>query len=509
MASIGRWLYRQFAKCLSCLKPAATDEKVEAEDYPQGLNPFENDAEENIQMEKEYPDDLNPFASEEDENKNPNGIDEKVEKGQQEDEYPESLNPFASDDEEYDREIDYPEELNPFADEADQAPVNQSSTTLQYKLTAPNSKGSPSVSFPGEEKTGDGKEESQKKEGDYPESHNPFASEDEENGYPDELNPSADDEESEQDIDYPEKLNPFAHEEDCEADLKVVNQPSSTLSNELTAHTSNDSSSTVKLPEEKKAVDEQDESEQRGDEYPDSRNPFAEDEEKEQDIDYPEQLNPFAHEEDNEADPATVNQPSLVPEQNPPATKGYSSTVPLPDEKKVDDGKNESERHEDEYPDSLNPFASEDEEDVYPEQLNPFAHEEDDEAEIEDGPPVILSIVNNEESAPRASETSGSVPVIYKAEDYDEALNPFASEDEENIDDTAGDLSSLAQLTVATIDGSSLNMASKKREKAKSLKKRRAPDPPVIESKDSVSSEIKSNQPCASSCHPGTKESEA
>ncbi|KAG8185259.1 hypothetical protein JTE90_023872 [Oedothorax gibbosus] len=478
MASIGRWLYRQFAKCLSCLKLAETDEK-EAEGYPQDLNPFENDAEEDIRMEKEYQDDLNPFASEEDENKNPNEKDEKVEKREQEDE---SLNPFASDNEEY------PEELNPFADVADQAPVNQTATTLQYELTAPNSKGSLSVSFPGSEKTGDGKEESQKKEDDYPESLNPFASEDEENGYPDALNP------------------------------------------------------------------------------------FAEDEESEQDIEYPEELNPFAHEEDYEADPATVNQSSasLVPEQNPPATNGYSSTVPLPDEEKAEDGKNESERHDDEYTDSLNPFASEDEEDVYPEQLNPFAHEEDDEAAIEDGeneqydddypeelnpfahenqyspkiedaqqvtaaindssstvplakvkkaksmkkyrapgPPVILSIVKNEESAPKVSEISGSVPVIYKAEDYDEALNPFASEDEENIDDTAGNLSSLAQLTVATTDGSSsANVASKNRKKVKSLKKRRAPEPPVIESKDSVSSDIKSNQPCASSCHPGTKESE-
>ncbi|KAG8194338.1 hypothetical protein JTE90_029211 [Oedothorax gibbosus] len=47
----------------------------------------------------------------------------------------------------------------------------------------------------------------------------------------------------------------------------------------------------------------------------------------------------------------------------------------------------------------------------------------------------------------------------------------------------------------------SLNDSSKGKNKGKSSKKRRAPDPPVIEGKNSASSDIKSNQSSASCFH--------
>ncbi|KAG8181291.1 hypothetical protein JTE90_019384 [Oedothorax gibbosus] len=472
MASIGRWLYRLFAICLPCLKSSEADEK-ETEDYRQDLNPFENIAEENAELGNEYPDDLNPFGCEEDEeNKNLNG---KEEKGQQEDEYPDSLNPFTSDDEESEQENDYPQELNPFTD----------------------------------------------------------------------------DEVNEQENDYPDELNPFADEKDDKADTAIVNQCSLELSPELNSPAINGSSSTVPLPNEEKVDDGKDESEQQEDEYPDCLNPFAiEAEENEQhDDDYPDQLNPFFDEGGDAADTAKVNQCSkeLASEQTPPAINGSSSTVPLPIDEKAEYGRDESEKQEEEYPDSLNPFASEDDENQYPEELNPFANDAADTAKVNQSspelaeltlpaingssatsplaykrkaksfkkrrapdPPVIERVIPNEESAPGVSKTLGSLPIIYKVKDYDEALKRFASEDEEATGDTTGKQSSLAQLTAATIDGcSSLNVSSKGKNKGNSFKKRRAPDPPVIESKDSASSDIKSNQSSASSFHPGIEKSEA
>ncbi|KAG8194326.1 hypothetical protein JTE90_029203 [Oedothorax gibbosus] len=66
-------ILRLISICLPCLKSAEIDEK-ETEDNPSGLNPVENDTEENNLFRNEYPDDLNPFASEESEkDENPNG----------------------------------------------------------------------------------------------------------------------------------------------------------------------------------------------------------------------------------------------------------------------------------------------------------------------------------------------------------------------------------------------------------------------------------------------------
>ncbi|KAG8193546.1 hypothetical protein JTE90_003755 [Oedothorax gibbosus] len=445
MASIGRRLYRLFAICLPCLKSSEKGEK-ETE--------------------------VKSFGSEEDkENKNRNGKEEKV---HQEDEYPDSLNPFTSDDKEYEQENDYPQELNPFTD----------------------------------------------------------------------------DEENEEKNDYPDELNPFANEEDDEAETEIVNQCSLELSPGLNSPAINGYSSTVPLPNEEKVDDGKNESEQQEDEYPDCLNPFAiEAEEKEQhDDDYPEELNPFADDKDEAADTAKANQrsPELAPELTPPAINGCPSKVPLLNDEKTEDGKDESKQQE--YPDSLNPFASEDDENQYPEELNPFADDAADTAQVNQSspelaeltlpaingssatspladkrkkaksfkkrrapdPPVIERVVPNEESAPGASKTLGSLPIIYKVKDYDEALNRFASEDEEATGDTTGKQSSLAQPTAATIDGcSSLNVSSKGKNKGKSSKKRHAPDPPGIESKDSAYSDIKSNQSKASSFHPCTEKSEA
>ncbi|KAG8185267.1 hypothetical protein JTE90_023880 [Oedothorax gibbosus] len=547
MASIGRWLYRLF-----------DDEEIEEEiGYPEELNPFADD-EENEQ-EKDYPEELNPFANEEDDEHDPgivnqsslelyHGInspaingssstvhlaneekteDMKDESGQQEVEYPESLNPFSSEDDEH----EYPEELNPFAHEEDDEAAIEDGENEQYgdsyldelnpfadneedaadtvkgiqcspefapQLAPPASNGSSStVHLANEEKTEDMKDESGQQEVEYPESLNPFSSEDDEH-------------------EYPEELNPFAHEEDDEAAIEDGENE------QYAPPASNGSSSTVALPIDEKAKDGKNEREQQEHEYPDSLNPFAnEDDENE----YPEELNPFAEEDEDAADTAIVNQcsPEFAPELTPPAISGSSSTVPLANEEKAEDRKDESEQQEDEYPDILNPFGNEDDENDYPDELNPFAADDVDAADTAKvnqsslelapeqtppaingssstlplanerkkaksikkyhapDPPVVEGITPKEESAPGTFETADPVPLTYKVEDYDKALNPFASEDKEASGDTTEKRqSSLAQLTAATIDGrSSLNVSAKGERKSKSSKKRRAPDPPV------------------------------
>ncbi|KAG8173791.1 hypothetical protein JTE90_028672 [Oedothorax gibbosus] len=265
MASIGRWFYRLFSICLPCLKSAETNEK-DSEDCPPGLNPIENEKEEINSLEDEYPEYLNPFTSEEDEgNENPNG---KAKKDGHETEYPYSINPFSSEGEENEWEIDYPEELNPFAHEEDKeansAIVNQSSLALDHTPPVPNGSSS-RFQLPNEEKSNVKEDESEQQKDEYPESLNPFASEDEE-------------------IDYPVELNSFADEKDDEAFSARVSQSAATLSNELTAPSSNGSSSKFPLPYEEKSDDEKsetksDESDKQGDEYPDSLNLFASEDE--------------------------------------------------------------------------------------------------------------------------------------------------------------------------------------------------------------------------------------
>ncbi|KAG8194324.1 hypothetical protein JTE90_029201 [Oedothorax gibbosus] len=109
------------------------------------------------------------------------------------------------------------------------------------------------------------------------------------------------------------------------------------------------------------------------------------------------------------------------------------------------------------------------------------------------------------ESAPGDSETSGPVPLKVKVDDYDGALNPFASEDEDTTGDTTGILPSSTAPPIAAT-AYSCTSVNVKRKKAKSLKKRRAPDPPVIASakEGSATSDIIANQPCASSSNPGS-----
>ncbi|KAG8194337.1 hypothetical protein JTE90_029210 [Oedothorax gibbosus] len=412
--------------CLPCLKSSETGEK-ETEDYRQDLNPFANKVEENTELGNEYPDNLNPFGSEKDEeNKNLNG---KEEKGQQEDEYPDGLNPFASDDEEYEQENDYPEELNPFTDDAENEQENDYPDELNP--FADDEENEQENDYPEELNPFTDDEENY-----YPDKLNPFTDDEkneQKNDYPEELNPFTDDEENEQENDYPDELNPFADEKEDKADTAIANQCSLELSPELNSPAINGSSSTVPLPNEEKVDDGKDESEQHEDEYPDCLNPFAiEAEENEQhDDDYPDELNPFFDEEGDAADTAKVNQndeseeekypdslnpfakeddendypeelnpfaddkgeaddtakvnqrsPELAPELTPPAINGCPSKVPLPNEEKTEDGKDESKQQEVEYPDSLNPFGSEDDENQYPEELNPFADDAADTAKV-------------------------------------------------------------------------------------------------------------------------------
>ncbi|KAG8185262.1 hypothetical protein JTE90_023875 [Oedothorax gibbosus] len=408
MASIGRWLYRLFARCLPCLKSTETEEK-ETENH--GLI---------LEIERRY----------------------------REWKEIQKIESFWSRSEKKNQNNKPEEEQLRDDDEADPGIVKQSFPAFTTKQTLPAINGSSLlVSLPNEEKADDGKDESEQQEVEYPDILNPFANENEEN-------------------EYPEELNPFADESDVEADPAEVNQCSPELAPELTPPAINGSSSTVPLPNEENTDDEKDESKQQEVEYPDSLNPFASEVDENQ---YPEELNPFA---DDAADTAKGNQssPELAPELIPPVINGSSATSPLANKRKVKSFKKRR------APD----------------------------------PPVIERIIPNEESAPGVSKTLGSLPIIYKVRDYDEALNRFASKDEEATGDTTGKQSSLAQLTSSAIDGcSSLNVSSKGKNKGKSSKKRRAPDPPVIESKDSASSDIKSNQSSASSFHPGTEKSEA
>ncbi|KAG8178749.1 hypothetical protein JTE90_003471 [Oedothorax gibbosus] len=298
-------------------------------------------------------------------------------------------------------------------------------------------------------------------------------------------------------------------------------------------------SSTFQLPNEEKLDDEQKESEQHGDEYPDILNPFASEDEED---DYPKELNPFADEKDDEAYSARVSQSAatLSNELTAPSSNGSSSKFALSNEEKPDDEQDQSEKQEKGYPNNLNPFAIKDIENKqyeknYPEELNPFADENQSSPKIDDpqqataaingspslvllpnerkakfttkyralDPPVIVRITPKEKSA---KEASGPVPVAVKVDDYDEALNPFASEDEEATGDNTGNLpSNPAQPTAY-----SSTSVKVKRKAAKSLKKRRAPDPPVIEStkEGSAISDFKSNQPYAGSSYPATKEVE-
>ncbi|KAG8194325.1 hypothetical protein JTE90_029202 [Oedothorax gibbosus] len=193
------------------------------------------------------------------------------------------------------------------------------------------------------------------------------------------------------------------------------------------------------------------------------------DEDNEREIDYPEELNPFAQEEENEA--AIVNQPSvaLAPELTSAAPNGFSSTFLLPNEEKSDDEQNENVQQGNEYPESLNPFASEDEEDGYSEELNPFAQEEKDEADSKlvnqsattlsnelTAPPSNCSSskfpLPNEEKLDNEQDESGQQGREYpdilnpfaskdEADDYPEALNPFAREDGASLPQSSSETS--------------------------------------------------------------------
>ncbi|KAG8194333.1 hypothetical protein JTE90_029207 [Oedothorax gibbosus] len=539
------------------------------DEYPDTLNPFAIDDEGN-EEEIEYPE-VNPFANEDD-----GEVDSEIE--QREDEYPDTLNPFAIDDEENEEEFEYPEELNPFADEddgeADSEIVNQSSLALDHELTPSVKRGSSATVPLSDEENTDGKDESEKKGDEYPEWLNPFASADEEH---------------KRGTDYPEELNPFAQDDD-EVDTGLVNQPSAALSLEKNSPATNGYSSNFPWSNEEIFEDEQDETEQQGEDYPDIINPFPS---KDDEDDYPEELNPFAHEDavsmpqssmetsrsvpsiykvieyDEALNPfasedvgkkdSTLENPSMTadPQRTAATVNDSSSLVPLANARKKEKSTKKYRAPDppmtmriipNESAPGVNESAPGDSEtsgpvplivkvDVYDEALNPFASEDEETAGDTAGnvssspaqpiaataysctsvnvktkkaksakkyrapdPPMTMRIIPNE-SAPGDSETSGPVPLTVKVDDYDEALNPFASEDEETAGGTAGNVSSSPAQPIAATAYSctSVNVKTKK---AKSSKKRRAPDPPVVES----TSDIIANQPGASSSNHGTKE---
>ncbi|KAG8194336.1 hypothetical protein JTE90_029209 [Oedothorax gibbosus] len=157
------------------------------------------------------------------------------------------------------------------------------------------------------------------------------------------------------------------------------------------------------------------------------------------DNEYDEALNPFASEDVENNDSILKNSSITVnPQQTAATVNGYSSLVPLVNVRKK--GK------------STKKYRAPD-------------------------PPMTMRIMPSE-SAPGDSEISGPVPLTVKVDDYDEALNPFASEDEEAPGDNTGNLPSNPAQPFA-YSSTSVNV---KRKNAKSLKKRRAPDLPVIES---------------------------
>ncbi|KAG8194334.1 hypothetical protein JTE90_029208 [Oedothorax gibbosus] len=81
-----------------------------------------------------------------------------------------------------------------------------------------------------------------------------------------------------------------------------------------------------------------------------------------------------------------------------------------------------------------------------------------------------------------SSETPCPEALIYKDNEYDEALNPFVSEDVENNDSILKNPSITVdpQQTAATVNGSfSLVPLANERKKRKSTQKYRAPDPPI------------------------------
>ncbi|KAG8185224.1 hypothetical protein JTE90_002753 [Oedothorax gibbosus] len=391
-------------------------------------------------------------------------------------EYPERLNPFKEDEEERKaQEYNvYPEDLNPFND--------------------------------------DEKGQNQQQENEYPEDLNPFSDEKEEiiqqeNEYPDSLNPFAVEyvNKQQQKNDYPEDLNPFANKK--ETSLPPSAKTDTNTDKTLKLFVSDDDSVVEKIsPNEESASGALKISGHVLLKYKVSE--------------YDESLNPFASEDEE------TNANTGVTE----AINGSSSLNPLPNEPKTDA-----------YQEALKLFTSDDEEDivdiiVQQSSLTIAYHQTSPTINISSssyplpnerrkgkskkkyrapGPPVNVCIMPNAESSPAASETLGLVPLMDKVHEYDESLNPFTSVDEGNTEDATEN--SPSQLKIATINSSSsLNAVLKERKKGKTIKKRRAPDPPKIETcvpnEESVSGDsrdIRPNESCESSSHPGATKSKA